>query len=211
MGLGFARFYDPQASAQIAVVGQFIGLPATLVFLSRNGHLLLISTLVPSFQSVPPAARARRAASRKRPVGAVADDLYRRQHHFAGFPSERGPDPERINRQGIEGGGFHFPRRSNESSAVGSRESRQLWLCPAPSQGCRVRNRGTVPSLALGHSSLLFATRAAMKRPLKTRVSPTPMATGRWVDPMRRSNHRYSSHRSAFIECEYRSGPPSRL
>jgi hypothetical protein len=56
MGLGFARFYDPQASAQVAVVGQFIGLPATLVFLSRNGHLLLISTLVPSFESVPPAA-----------------------------------------------------------------------------------------------------------------------------------------------------------
>ena len=53
MGLGFAQFYDAQTSAQVPVIGQFLGLLATLVFLSLNGHLLLIATLVDSFHGVP--------------------------------------------------------------------------------------------------------------------------------------------------------------
>jgi flagellar biosynthetic protein FliR len=56
MGLGFAQFYDPQSSAQVPVIGQFLGLLATLAFLSVNGHLLLIATLVESFRQVPPEA-----------------------------------------------------------------------------------------------------------------------------------------------------------
>jgi flagellar biosynthetic protein FliR len=56
MGLGFAQFYDPQSSAQVPVVGQFLGLLATLAFLSINGHLLMIATLVDSFRTVPPEA-----------------------------------------------------------------------------------------------------------------------------------------------------------
>ncbi|MDP3715801.1 MAG: flagellar biosynthetic protein FliR, partial [Burkholderiales bacterium] len=39
MGLGFAVFYDPQSSGQMPVVGQFLGLVATLTFLALNGHL----------------------------------------------------------------------------------------------------------------------------------------------------------------------------
>ncbi len=62
MGLGFAQFYDPQSSAQVPVVGQFLGLLATLVFLSVNGHLLMIATLVESFQNVPPEATLSLAA-----------------------------------------------------------------------------------------------------------------------------------------------------
>ncbi|MCE9638721.1 MAG: flagellar biosynthetic protein FliR [Betaproteobacteria bacterium] len=62
MGLGFAQFYDPQSSAHVPVVGQFLGLLATLVFLSINGHLLLIATLVESFQNVPPEATLSLAA-----------------------------------------------------------------------------------------------------------------------------------------------------
>ncbi len=54
MGLGFAQFYDPQTNAQAPVVSQFLGLLATLAFLSLNGHLLLIATLVESFRSIPP-------------------------------------------------------------------------------------------------------------------------------------------------------------
>jgi flagellar biosynthetic protein FliR len=54
MGLGFAQFYDPQTSAQVPVIGQFLGLLATLTFLSINGHLLLIASLVASFREVPP-------------------------------------------------------------------------------------------------------------------------------------------------------------
>jgi flagellar biosynthetic protein FliR len=54
MGLGFAQFYDPQSSSQVPVIGQFLGLLATLAFLSINGHLLMIATLVDSFRSVAP-------------------------------------------------------------------------------------------------------------------------------------------------------------
>jgi flagellar biosynthesis protein FliR len=53
MGLGFAQFYDAQTSAQVPVVGQFLELLATLVFLSLNGHLLLIATLIDSFHGAP--------------------------------------------------------------------------------------------------------------------------------------------------------------
>jgi flagellar biosynthetic protein FliR len=56
MGLGFAQFYDPQSSTQVAVIGQFLNLLATLVFLSINGHLLMIAALVDSFRTVPPEA-----------------------------------------------------------------------------------------------------------------------------------------------------------
>ena len=54
MGLGFAQFYDPQSSGQVPVMGQFLVLLGTLAFLSINGHLLLIATLVDSFRNVPP-------------------------------------------------------------------------------------------------------------------------------------------------------------
>ena len=53
MGLGFAQFYDPQSNASAPVTGQFLGLMATLIFLSTNGHLMMISTLVESFHSAP--------------------------------------------------------------------------------------------------------------------------------------------------------------
>lgn len=56
MGLGFATFFDPQNAAQTPVVGQFLGLIATLVFLALNGHLLLIEVLAQSFQALPVAA-----------------------------------------------------------------------------------------------------------------------------------------------------------
>jgi flagellar biosynthesis protein FliR len=56
MGLGFAQFYDPQSSAQVPVIGQFLVLLATLAFLSINGHLLMIAALVDSFRNVPPEA-----------------------------------------------------------------------------------------------------------------------------------------------------------
>lgn len=53
MGLGFAIFYDPQNIGHIPVVGQFLGLLTTLVFLAMNGHLLMISALVESFHALP--------------------------------------------------------------------------------------------------------------------------------------------------------------
>jgi flagellar biosynthetic protein FliR len=53
MGLGFAVFFDPQSSAQTAVVGQFVGLFAILIFLSANGHALVLTALVESFAALP--------------------------------------------------------------------------------------------------------------------------------------------------------------
>jgi flagellar biosynthetic protein FliR len=53
MGLGFAVFFDPQSAAQTAVVGQFLGLFAMLLFLSMNGHALVITALAESFQVLP--------------------------------------------------------------------------------------------------------------------------------------------------------------
>lgn len=53
MGLGFATFFDPQTSAQVPVVGQYLGLVATLVFLSLNGHAMLIGALAESFRLLP--------------------------------------------------------------------------------------------------------------------------------------------------------------
>jgi flagellar biosynthetic protein FliR len=53
MGLSFALFYDPQNAGQTAVLGQFLGLLATLTFLAMNGHLLTLSVLAESFQLLP--------------------------------------------------------------------------------------------------------------------------------------------------------------
>lgn len=53
MGLGFAMFYDPGNIQHTPILGQFMGLLATLTFLAINGHLLVISALADSFQSLP--------------------------------------------------------------------------------------------------------------------------------------------------------------
>ena len=50
MGLGFASMVDPQNGVQVPVVGQYYVVTATLLFLVMNGHLMLIQTLVDSFQ-----------------------------------------------------------------------------------------------------------------------------------------------------------------
>ncbi|MCW5620543.1 MAG: flagellar biosynthetic protein FliR [Burkholderiales bacterium] len=53
MGLGFAVFFDPRSSAQTAVVGQFVGLFTILVFLSINGHFVVLTVLAESFRLLP--------------------------------------------------------------------------------------------------------------------------------------------------------------
>jgi flagellar biosynthetic protein FliR len=56
MGLGFAMFYDPGNVQHTPIIGQFMGLLATLVFLAINGHLMIVSTLADSFRVLPIAA-----------------------------------------------------------------------------------------------------------------------------------------------------------
>lgn len=53
MGLGFASMVDPQNGVNVPVIGQYYVTVATLLFLVLNGHLLLISVLADSFQSMP--------------------------------------------------------------------------------------------------------------------------------------------------------------
>jgi len=53
MGLGFATAYDPQSASQTAVISEFLGMLALLVFMSINGHLMVIATLVESFTALP--------------------------------------------------------------------------------------------------------------------------------------------------------------
>jgi flagellar biosynthetic protein FliR len=53
MGLGFAVFFDPQTSAQTAVLGQFVGLFAMLMFLSVDGHYVVLTALAESFGALP--------------------------------------------------------------------------------------------------------------------------------------------------------------
>ncbi len=53
MGLSFAQMADPLRGASTPVVGQFLLILATLLFLALGGHLTLIELLVRSFHSLP--------------------------------------------------------------------------------------------------------------------------------------------------------------
>lgn len=53
MGLGFATLVDPQHGAQTPVLGQMFMIFGTLIYLSMNGHLLLINALAESFKHLP--------------------------------------------------------------------------------------------------------------------------------------------------------------
>ncbi|MCI3944797.1 flagellar biosynthetic protein FliR [Pseudomonas syringae] len=53
MGMGFASMVDPTNGVSSATVGQFFTLLVTLLFLSMNGHLVVLEILVESFTSMP--------------------------------------------------------------------------------------------------------------------------------------------------------------
>ncbi len=53
MGLGFASFYDPLNASYTPVIAQFLGIIASLAFLSMNGHLYMLSALAESFHVFP--------------------------------------------------------------------------------------------------------------------------------------------------------------
>ena len=53
MGLGFAQMMDPQTGVSVPVVSQFYNIIAVLLFLSINGHLVLIQVLSESFNFLP--------------------------------------------------------------------------------------------------------------------------------------------------------------
>ncbi|QGE54045.1 flagellar biosynthetic protein FliR [Bordetella holmesii] len=53
MGLSFASFFDPSTGANTAVLSRFLNIVAMLVFLSLDGHLLMLAALVRSFDILP--------------------------------------------------------------------------------------------------------------------------------------------------------------
>lgn len=53
MGLGFASMVDPLNGQQVPVVAQIYMIATTLLFLSLDGHLLLIKLLIDSFTTLP--------------------------------------------------------------------------------------------------------------------------------------------------------------
>jgi flagellar biosynthetic protein FliR len=56
MGLSFASFINPQSNTQSPLVGSLLGILASLLFLSMNGHLMMISAITDSFRAFPIAA-----------------------------------------------------------------------------------------------------------------------------------------------------------
>ncbi len=53
MGLAFAGFIDPASGHPSPMVGSFLALLATLIFLAIDGHLVMIAALGESFRAVP--------------------------------------------------------------------------------------------------------------------------------------------------------------
>ena len=53
MGLSFASFFDPMAGGTTMVVGRLLNMLAMLLFLAFDVHLLLVSVLAESFQTLP--------------------------------------------------------------------------------------------------------------------------------------------------------------
>lgn len=53
MGLSFASFIDPVNSSQTPLIGSFLNILTTLIFLSLDGHLTLIAATTRSFEMAP--------------------------------------------------------------------------------------------------------------------------------------------------------------
>lgn len=56
MGIGFAQTIDPLNGASSPALGQFLQVMLTLLFLSVDGHLVLVDMLVRSYDALPPGA-----------------------------------------------------------------------------------------------------------------------------------------------------------
>jgi flagellar biosynthetic protein FliR len=58
MGFGFAGLFDPQSRFQVPVMADLFSLIGLLMFVTLNGHLILLGVLVKSFAVVPVAVGA---------------------------------------------------------------------------------------------------------------------------------------------------------
>lgn len=53
MGLSFASFFDPTMGGQTSAVARFFGQMATFMFIVMNGHILVLMTVITSFNTFP--------------------------------------------------------------------------------------------------------------------------------------------------------------
>ncbi len=56
MGLGFANMIDPNSGRSTPAIGQFLSILMTLLFLSLDGHLVLVDMILKSYIALPPGA-----------------------------------------------------------------------------------------------------------------------------------------------------------
>lgn len=56
MGIGFANMVDPNTGRSSPAIGQFLSILLTLLFLSIDGHLVLVDTVARSYTALPPGA-----------------------------------------------------------------------------------------------------------------------------------------------------------
>lgn len=54
MGLGFANMIDPGSGRTSPAIGQFLSIMLTLLFLSIDGHLVLVDMILKSYVALPP-------------------------------------------------------------------------------------------------------------------------------------------------------------
>jgi flagellar biosynthesis protein FliR len=74
MGFGVVQLFDPTTALQTSIIGQYFTLLASLFFLSLNGHLLLVATILSSYESIP-------AFGASLP-GGMGDDILRLSQHM---------------------------------------------------------------------------------------------------------------------------------
>jgi flagellar biosynthetic protein FliR len=53
MGLSFASFFDPSLNTQLSAVARFFGQTTLFLFVVMNGHMLVLMTVIKSFQTFP--------------------------------------------------------------------------------------------------------------------------------------------------------------
>ena len=73
MGLNFAAFFDLSTNAQSSAVGRFFGQIAALLFVVMNGHLMVLSAVIRSFENFPTDGNFLQSLSRLRIYDLGAD------------------------------------------------------------------------------------------------------------------------------------------
>jgi flagellar biosynthetic protein FliR len=73
MGFAASSLFDPLSKTDVSVVGRFQGMLAVVLFLTMNGHHILLSSFVSSYSVVPPAVAGFSGAGVGQRVSATAN------------------------------------------------------------------------------------------------------------------------------------------